>query len=90
MEDDSTGKRHLKVVPVPDPNSSMWDDPFSMLPRSAPGEGICWSRTPVRPYLAVIQGGDFAPEAEPSARGEPYMLQENKSHGPGEYPEGEA
>lgn len=89
MEDNSTSKRHLKIVPAPDPNSSMWDDPFSLLPRSSSGEGICWSRTPVRPYLAVIQGGDFAPEAEPSATDEPSTLQGNKSHGPDEYLEGE-
>lgn len=90
MADNSTSKRHLKVVPAPAPNSLISDDPFSLLPRRASGESICWSRTPVRPYLAVIQGGDFAPEAELSATGEPYMLQENTFHGPGEYLEGEA
>ncbi len=89
MGNNPPDKRHLKLVPTPDPNSSICDDPLSMLPRSAPGEPICWSRTPVRPYLVVIQGGDSAPEAELSPTGEPHTLQENKSHGPGEYLEGE-
>ena len=90
MEDNSTGKRHLKVVPAPDPNSSIWDDPLSMLPRSAPGEGICWSRTPVRPYLVIIQGGAREPTEESGATGKPSTLQDDEPGSQGERPGGDA
>ena len=90
MDDNSTRKRHLRVVLVPDPNSLISVEPLSLLLRSASREGICWSRTPVRPYLAVILGGAREPKPGLGATGKPSGVQGDELRSQGGRPEGDA